>query len=224
MTEKVTISLDFRLVTEFARALNGILLDFSARLEEACSEQGPAAPPAPPVPASAPAPPAPPVPTAAPAPLAPPATPAQPELGDAGEVDSTGQPWDPTIHSEGKSRTNDGRWRLKRGVKNSPAPQVPAVAPAPPVPVVQPEIPDIPAAPLAPPPPPPPPVPAAAPALPLGSIAIGEVVKLLTSGKVTREQVGAALAECDVPALGDLKSASPETIEKFRGALAGVIA
>jgi hypothetical protein len=49
------------------------------------------------------------------------------------------------------------------------------------------------------------------------------VVKLLTSGRVSREQVGAALASCGVPALGDLKGASPETVEKFRSELAGVM-
>lgn len=64
----------------------------------------PQAAPAPAAPQAAPAPAAPAAPQAAPAPQAP-----------AADVDSAGIPWDSRIHSGGKGKLKNGRWKRKRG-------------------------------------------------------------------------------------------------------------
>lgn len=42
------------------------------------------------------------------------------------EVDSTGEVWDPDKHSEGKTKTNDGRWRKRRAPKEENQKTIPA--------------------------------------------------------------------------------------------------
>lgn len=40
----------------------------------------------------------------------------------AEELDSDGQPWDAELHSAGKTKTADGKWRKRKGVNATPAP------------------------------------------------------------------------------------------------------
>lgn len=90
---------------------------------------------------------------AAPAPSPAPAASAAASV--SGDVDGDGIPWDARIHSEGKAKTKDGKWRLKRNVDEAvrsaivaelkaamgapaaaspPAPATPAASPPPPAP------------------------------------------------------------------------------------------
>ncbi|GAB0057338.1 hypothetical protein SIID45300_01665 [Candidatus Magnetaquicoccaceae bacterium FCR-1] len=45
-----------------------------------------------------------------------PGVPESPSSMPFDELDSSGTPWDPRIHSCGKTRSKDGTWRPKRGV------------------------------------------------------------------------------------------------------------
>lgn len=80
-------------------------------------------PPAAPAPSAAPAPalasppPPPPAPSAASAPPVPPFPPSAP-LYVLPERDKRGFLWDARIHSEAKTRNNDGTWRYRRGIKD----------------------------------------------------------------------------------------------------------
>jgi hypothetical protein len=135
----------------------------------------------------------------APAPPAPPAA-------ATGDLDVTGAPWDPAIHSEAKTKNADGRWRVKRrsaaAASAPPAPPAPAAAAAPEFPAVAAgNVPEAPAAP--------------APLIP-GEQVVKDVVLLLIAQKTTREQVQAALAASGIADLGALRTADPAALEKFR--------
>lgn len=173
----------------------------------------------------APAPPAPSVPAAA--------------APDRGDLDGDGLPWDARIHSEGKAKTKDGKWRLKRNVDaaerekvvaelkaamgapaSPPAPvsappvvaEAPASPPPPPAQSAAPPPSPAPEAPAAPPPPPPAetaPAPAAAPAAD-GVQAFGAVMR-----KVTEAQTAAKITAAETSSL-----AAQVGLESVRGLLA----
>lgn len=58
-----------------------------------------------------------------------PTPPAPRATGQDAEVDADGHPYDPALHAATKSKTRDGRWRMKVGVKRpAPAPGYPKPA------------------------------------------------------------------------------------------------
>lgn len=148
---------------------------------------------------------------------------AAPERGD---VDADGIPWDARIHSEGKAKSKDNKWRLKRGVSDDVRAQVKAElkaamgAPAPAVPpppaggaetVAAPPPPPTPAAPApvaAPAPSPvPPPPPVAEPAAP------APVADAATPAPVSGAAAFGALMRKVSPAQAEGKITAAQTTE-----------
>ena len=82
-----------------------------------------------------------------------PTSPAEPTPVAQAQVDITGAPYDPAIHSSKRTLNADGSWRLKRA-SGAARPAEPVAAPVPPVPPVptppEPPAPSVPAVPLAP--------------------------------------------------------------------------
>ena len=61
-------------------------------------------------------------------PASPPSTPApkQPAAAGGDDLDADGHPYDPSLHAATKSKTKEGKWRMKVGVKRpDPAPGFP---------------------------------------------------------------------------------------------------
>lgn len=59
--------------------------------------------------------------------------PVESEVAEGPELDSAGEPWDAEKHSRTKSKTSDGKWRVKRQVSKAKTeePKEPATAPNP---------------------------------------------------------------------------------------------
>lgn len=162
-------------------------------------------------------------------PEAPAAGPAVPVPPAAEDLDSAGEAWDPAVHSENKTKTQDGRWRRKRVTKGSAAPAPvsapiptppPAAGPAvPPPPISAPEdLPGVPG-PVAVPAPPAPDNPPAPPVDP-GAQVMGEVVRDMTAGRLTRDQVMAALSAAGLEDLRGILRCDPAVLGNFRAELA----
>lgn len=144
-----------------------------------------------------------------------PVLPAAPVLQVGAELDSAGLPWDARIHQETRKQNKDKTWQNRRGIdkdmlaavttelkfnlqQQQQMQQSAPTATAPPPPPAAPQLaPPPPPAALAPPPPP------VTPAAPGGVTGFRELMQKITAGtsggKLTQEQVDAALASVGIP-------------------------
>lgn len=132
--------------------------------------------------------------------------PSAPSVTSNEEVDIDGKPWDYRFHSSKKTKTMDGRWKLKRNVEQVGTMTEQAMVQAG----------MIPAAPVVP-PPPALPIPAAHPEDLLAKF-MGKVTEKIVSGQMTHQILGAFLKEHgipDVPSIQNYPHLLPELIKKI---------